>query len=160
MIVYCCQFNSNHFDTFFIFFIFICFKVIRHNLIIVKSCGGHLVFLQIRPLMKDYFCPSQQKITKLFIEVPVPNFVGLYQYSHLGKGVHGLNMMISIGGHSVFRFLMPEPQHLGHCYFCLIQHNPLRLENLLTKIPTPKLLKRNIIFEIIKLFVKNGGHID
>ena len=28
------------------------------------------------------------------------------------------------------------------------------------KNPTPKLLKRNILFEIIKLSVKNGGHFD
>ena len=79
----------------------------------------------------------------------MPNLVALYQYSHLGERVHGLNMMISIGGHFVFRFPMSEPQHLGHCYFFQfsITHKPKQLE-------------RNIIFEIIKSSVRNGGHYD
>ena len=102
----------------------------KHNLIIGKSCGVHLVFMQIRTLIPEDFCPSQKVNTKRF---PVPNFVVLYQYSHLGERFHGLNMKISIGGHFVFIFLMSEPQHLGHCYF-LIQHNPLRLGKLLTEI--------------------------
>ena len=88
----------------------------------------------------------------------MPNFVVLYQYSHLGERFHGLNMMISIGGHFVFIFLMSEPQHLGHCYF-LIQHNPLRLGKLSTEISN-NCSKGNIIFEVIKLSVKNGGHFD
>ena len=68
----------------------------------------------------------------------MPNFVGLYQYSHFGERVHGLKMMISIGGHFVFLFLMSERRHLGHCYFFSIQHHPLRLG----------------LFKIIKLLVK------
>ena len=34
----------------------------------------------------------------------MPNFVVLYQYSHIGERVHVLNMMNSIGGYFVFRW--------------------------------------------------------
>ena len=82
----------------------------RHNLIIGKSCGGHLVFMKIRPVM--IFSPYQ-KNTKFFYKV---FFIRcLYQYSHLGERDNGLNMMILFGGHFVSRFLISEPQHLGHC---------------------------------------------
>ena len=106
-------FNPDYFDklniTHYALHIFICLKVMRHNLIIGKSWGGHHVFMQIRPLIKKDFA---------FLKgLPVTYFVVLCQYSHIGERVHGLNMMILIGGHFVFRFLMSEPQHLGHCYF-------------------------------------------
>ena len=52
------------------FSIFILSKVIRYNLIIGKWYGGHLVFMQIRRLMKEDICFLQTNITKLFPRSP------------------------------------------------------------------------------------------
>ena len=60
------------------------------------------------------------------------NFVGLYQNAHLGGRVHGLNIIISISGHFVSRCLKSDSHILVIAIFS-IQHNPLRLRELLTK---------------------------
>ena len=58
------------------FSIFICSKVMTHNVIIGKSYGGHLEFMQIWPLMKEGFCPPSKNITKFIIRSPCAKLCG------------------------------------------------------------------------------------
>ena len=46
----------------------------RHNVISGKSDGGHLGFMQIRPLVLKDFCPPPKNITKYILRSPCAKF--------------------------------------------------------------------------------------
>ena len=65
VIEYCCLFHSDYFNTLFIYSFFICFKVMRHNVIIGQLYGGRLELVQIRPLIKEGLCHPSKKSQNL-----------------------------------------------------------------------------------------------
>ena len=53
---------------------FICSEVMRHNVKSGKSDGGHLGFMQVRPLVLKDFCPPPKNITKYILKSPCAKF--------------------------------------------------------------------------------------
>ena len=125
------------------FSIFISSKVVRHNLIIGKSCGGHLVFMQIRPVI--IFSPTK-KSQSFFIRCPCAKFRGFISIftpwwksqwtKHDDFIWRPFCISISNLWTATFRSLL----------VCSIQHDPLGLGKLLVKKSNTKTVEKGHSF--------------
>ena len=78
--------------------IFNCSKVMMHNVIICKSHGGHLGFMQMRPLSSLYRPTWLHIIANSFLVIDIPySFVYLYLFQSYWQSCGGHLVFIQIG---------------------------------------------------------------